>query len=66
MSNARQTDAHDLRFSLLEILLALAILGGSLAVLGQIAETGTGCGPRSPGDVDGQNLCARQNSLKCC
>ena len=28
-------------FSLLEILLALAILGGSLAVLSQIAETGT-------------------------
>lgn len=28
-------------FSLLEILLALAILGGSLAVLGQIAQTGT-------------------------
>ena len=28
-------------FSLLEILLALAILGGSLAVLGQIAELGT-------------------------
>ncbi len=27
-------------FSLLEILLALAILGGSLAVLGQIAQTG--------------------------
>ena len=29
-------------FSLLEILLALAILGGSLAVLSQIAEIGTG------------------------
>lgn len=28
-------------FSLLEIILALAILGGALAVLGQIADTGT-------------------------
>ena len=35
----RRTARHG--FSLLEILLALAILGGSLAVLSQIAETGT-------------------------
>lgn len=38
--NATALRARRKGFSLLEILLALAILGGSLAVLGQIAQTG--------------------------
>ncbi len=37
----RRRVAHRSAFSLLEILLALSILGGSLAVLSQIAEIGT-------------------------
>ena len=41
MSIARRPYGSRSGFSLLEILLALAILGGSLAILSQIAETGT-------------------------
>lgn len=53
----RRNRTHRAGFSLLEILLALSILGGSLAVLSQIAEIGTSAAREARGLATCRILC---------